>query len=660
MKKLILFLSATVFSIISYSQHFEWAASMGSAQTETLSSVIDKEGNITQVVSWQTAYFTKYDKAYFIYDAFGNDIELNTRREHQLVIVQFDKNGKHNWHKVISKYGNVGFTDNIHLTVNSNNEILIFLHAEGYYRTDDYDFESIIEDKQFMRNKNSHLIGQKPQTDIKTGEDDYHDYETNIKEIRRHWNGLVMFKLSQEGKTIDLQKILPYRLAEPHNAIATKDGSTLLLCSSSKDIVLEGTEIKAKKSGGYILIKLNKQGDIKWAKPFYFIKESCCSYIMPYPQLAQSPNGNIFVAGAMHGGIAFPNGKKVDFKTAKDPKEQRSQFQGFIIAFNASGKMLWQKTTGGRNTIHSITANDKYVYVSGKSRLNTKIFGKKSDTTKGKSGFLAALDTKKGKTKWLKSNGTDGFVALTQDTEGNIYGIGDHTANKHAKAGPKAAYVFETDTLEKTWRRMILASYTDKGEYRWMKNTSSVLYQRQHHYNLLINDCNNLFLVGSAFAGLKIPNQYLDGAFMRGEAYGSMAYLSKIKNNTNKLDTNSLVKNNGSNNPLFQYREVAGKAIEGQEGCGISPGPWQMVVYPNPFSGKATVKIKTTFKDNNVSLILMDMNGKTISTIVNKATLEKGMYTYPIDALANNLRKGTYLVVLRGSATILSERVVYK
>ncbi len=660
MKKLILLFA--VFSIVNpaISQHFEWAASMGTAQTETLASVIDKEGNITQIVTWQTTYFTKHNEAYFVFDAFGNDTKLNNIRPIQLVLVQFDKNGKHKWNKSIYSFYSRSLTEDVKLTVSDNGEVSVFLFSDYFYGVSDYAFEEILRKNKFEVNLNSYQKGRKPKTEVKEqGDEEY--IEENFNKIKEKWEGLVEFKFSSKGELIDLKKIVPEIHLEPHAAQSTNDGGVVLLCSLSDDIVLEGTDIKADKSGGYILIKLDTERHIQWAKPFYFMRKSCCTYIIPYPNIAKSSNGNIYVAGAMHGGIVFPNDDKVSFKTKADTLPHSEPFQGFVAAFNKKGKMLWQKTSGGRNTIHSIYANDKYVYASGISRLNTEIFGKKADTTEGKSGFLIAFDARKGKAKWFKSNGTDGFVTLTQDNEGNIYGIGDHTANRHAKAGPKAAYVFETDTLDKSWHRMIIASYTDKGEYRWMKNISSVLYQRQHYYNLHINDCNNLFLSGSAFAGLKIPSQYLDGAFMRGEAYGSMAYLSKIKNNTNQLDTNSNVKQGkGTNNPLFQYREAAGKAIEGQKGCGVSPGPWQMIVYPNPFTGKATVKIKTTYDDNNVNLLLMDMNGKTISTITANMKLEHGVYTYPLDALATNLSKGTYLVVLRGSATILSERVIYK
>lgn len=654
-KHLLLFLIFIISISVSHAQHFEWAASMGKAQTETLASVMDSEGNITQVVSWIMAYNTRYDEGHLIFDAFGDTIKLNTTGSSLLVVVQFDKNGKHKWHKAIApSYGRGGITDDVLLSVNNKNELSVFVHSSNFYAIDDAGFWPMIKQQKFFRNKSSYRKGLG-----KNGEYNYED-ETDVTYL---WEGLMEFKLNSEGKLLDLRKILPEEIAEPHSVIATDDGGNVLVCSSGDDIILEGAEINADKGGAYILIKLDESGNIQWSKPFYFMKNSCCSYIMPYPKLAKSPNGNIFIAGAMSEGIVFPNGKKENFVTKADTNKYDRPFQGFVAAFKPDGKMLWQKTTGGKNTIHSLYVNNEMVYLSGRSRLNTEIFGEDADTSKGKNGFLVALDAGKGKTKWLVSNSTDGFLTLTQDTEGNLYGVAEYSAHKHAKLSMDEPCVFEKDTIDRWYKRMLIASYTNKGEYRWMKNTTAVLFQRSHYYNLLINDCNNLFLTGSAFAGLKIPSQYLDGAFMKGEAYGSMAYLSKIKNNTNQLDTNTLVKQEATDknkNPLFQYREVAGKAIEGQEGCGVSPGPWQMVVYPNPFDNEATIKIKTTYDDNSVSLMLMDMKGQTISEIFISKKLEKGVYTYPINALSNHLSKGTYLVILRGSATILSERVIYK
>lgn len=645
-------------SLSAFSQHFEWAASMGKAQTETLASVMDSEGNITQVVSWQTSYYTKYKEAHFIFDAYGDTIRLKHKRTYQLVVVQFDKNGKHTWHKVILSRGRSNPED-VLLTVDNSNNISVFINSPDICLIDDETFEQRLNTDKFIKNKNSFLDREKEDEDEET---DIEENYLKVKDYKKEWRGLVEFKLNKKGSLIDIKRILPSYLIETHSAISTTDNGVVFLASIGDDkITIGNLKIDGKKGGGYILLKIDKEGNAQWVKTFNFMDESCCSYVMPYPSIAQSPNGNIYVAGAMGGGIEFPNGKKVDFKTDPDPKKQRNQFQGFVAAFNKSGKMLWQKTSGGRNTIHSLYANNKTVYISGKSRVNAKIFGKKADTTRGKNGFVLAIDAKKGKSKWLQSNSTNGFVTLTQDTEGNIYGLGEYSAHKHAKLNIKEPCVFETDTLKNYYQRTIIASYDKKGKYRWVKSSTGLLYTWQHHYNLLINDCNNLFLTGSVFAGMKIPSQYIDGAFMKGEAYGSMAYLSKIKNNTNQLDTNALVKQDSiKSNPLFQYREVAGKAIEGQTGCGVSPGPWEMIVYPNPFNGQATVKIKTTFDDNNVNLLIMDMKGQTISSIFNDMKLEQGVYTYLINAPTLNMSKGQYLIVLRGSATILSERIIYK
>lgn len=649
-KLLILIASLTTIYSSTFSQHFEWAASMGKAQTEILSSVIDNEGNITQVVSWQTSYITNYSEAYFIFDAYGDTIKLKETRPSQLVVVQFDKNGKHKWNKSVFNFFARGVTEDVNLAVSESGDISLFLYSDYFYGVREQKLEDILKKNNFKRNLNSFERNEKPNSQEPVNED-----------FLEEWLGLVEFKFNKDGELIDLKRIFSQDLVELHNVQTTKDGGCILLCSSSDDIVLEGVKINADKAGAYILIKLDNNRTVQWVKPFYFLKESCCTYSIPYPHIKQSPNGNIFIAGVMHGGIIFPNGEKVDFKTDPDPKKQRQQAQGFVAAFNSGGKMLWQKTSGGRNTIHSLYVNDKTIFISGKSRANPKVFGKQADTTRGKNGFVLAIGAKKGKSKWLQSNSTNGFVTLTQDTEGNIYGLAEYSAHKHAKLSMKEPCVFETDTLKNYYQRTIIASYDNKGKYRWMKSSTGLLFQRSHHYNLLINDCNNLFLTGSVFAGMKIPSQYIDGAFMKGEAYGSMAYLSKIKNNTNQLDTNAQVKQDtAKSNPLFQYREVAGKAIEGQKGCGVSPGPWEMVVYPNPFTGQATIKIKTTFDDNNVNLLIMDMKGQTISSIFNDMKLEQGVYTYPINAPALNMSKGQYLVVLRGSATILSERIVYK
>ncbi len=655
MKKHLLLLSLSFLLLINttQAQHFEWAASMGKAQTETLSSITDDEGNLTMVLSWeQTSMpYAKYDELYCVFDAFGDTIKIVNKSPSMLVLVQFNKQGKLNWYKVITSRHNGYLPEEVFLTCAKNGTLSLFFNAKSSFYVSDDNFEYLLESDDFIRNEPPK---EKPDSDSDEEEDYYY---SGMNELLEKWKGTLQIDFKPTGELKRLSRIFPHNSIDIQDAVATK-GGTILTGFVSKPITIGKTTLSNLTAGATVVFKTDSMGTVVWVQKVKYLAKTCCTIYGT--QIAQTENGNIYVAGMGNYGIEFPDGKKEEFEITAEHNQYNPPAQSYLLALDANGKMLWYKLSGQKNYIKSILADNKTVYISGTSPLNNKVFGAKADTAQGRKGYLMAIDAKKGKTLWLHSNTSSGFGTMTQDNAGNIYGLGIYTGYTSAATINAPAY-FETDTLPRRYSQAILVSYDEAGTYRWVKGFSGLLYDNSQYFKLFADGCNNLFITGSIFASLKIPNQYIDGAFMKGEAYGSMAYLSKIKNNTNLLDTNAEVKQAPTDsNTLFTFREVQGEAMQGQTGCGVSPGPWQMVIYPNPFSADATVKINTTYDDDAVSILVMDLKGQLLGTLLSKEKLKKGTYEYPINAAAFNLSWGTYLIVLRGSATILSERVVYK
>jgi hypothetical protein len=661
MKKalLLIVLFCVLFLNSSIAQHFEWAASMGKAQTETLSAVTDAEGNLTMVLSWQQASisYAKFDELYCIFDAFGDTIRLENNRPAMLVLIQFNKQGKLNWYKVIASRRNDYVAETAFLTCAKNGNVSLFINAGGNYYINDFNFEYLIEEGDFIRNEAPKATN--PNGDGDEEKDDEDDYYNDRERLLDKWTGTIQMDFKPSGELVRLSRLFSHNRIELQGVVAHADGGNILTgFVSDKSITIGKTTISELTAGATVILKTDSMGTLQWVQAIKYLAKSCCTIYDS--KIAQSPNGTTFIAGMGNYGIEFPDGKKEEFEAKPEHTKYNPPSQSFLLALDKTGKVLWHKMSGAKNYINALLVNDKTIFISGSTAFTNSVFGTKADTAEGRKGYIMALDAKKGKAQWLHSNTSGGFGTMAQDNAGNVYGLGEYTGYKSGLATNSPAY-FETDTLPRRCSQALLATYDSKGKYRWVKGFSGMLYDNSQYFKLFADDCNNLFIAGSIFASLKIPNQYIDGAFMKGEAYGSMAYLSKIKNNTNRLDTNALVKQApADSNTLFAFREVQGEAIKGQAGCGVSPGPWQMVVYPNPFSADATVKINTTYDDDAVSILVMDLNGRQLGTLLSGKQLKKGTYEYPINTAAFNLSWGTYLIVLRGSATILSERVVYR
>lgn len=655
MKKFISLLCAFYCTIVAKSQHFEWAGSMGKAQTQTLSAVTDADGNITMAVSWLAIGLgnAPYSEMHFVFDAFGETHRLDNTYPAMLVVLQYNKQGKLNWHKTIVGPRQDFVLEEAFLTCNKNGDVSLFMNAAGYYSINDVAFESFLENGTYKRNE----LTDPPEFRADVVDK---DYDALQQEWRREWQGTLQIDFTKAGSLKRISRLFFHNKVELQNVVADVNGGNILSgFVGEKSITIGKKTISGLTAGATVIIKTDSMGNVKWVQSVKYLSKSCCTIYPTY--LSQAADGTILMAGRCNYGVEFSNGKKEEFETTPEHTQFNPPSATFITALTAGGEYLWHKLSDGNGYITSLLGGNGIVYISGNIGSKDEIFENKVDTSVAKRSFVMAFNIKTGKTLWAQSNTAGGFVSLTTDNEGNVYGLGKYEAHRHGYPYDKPAY-FHTDSLRSRWSSMVVASYDAKGKYRWVKSTTSILFEKSHYYRLFTDGCNNLFVAGSAFASLNIPSQYLDGAFMRGDAHGSMAYITKIKNNTNKLDNQSIASDSSKkqDNVLFTYREVQGEPIKGQTGCEVSPGPWTLTVFPNPFSADATVKISTTYDDDNVSVAVFDLKGQLLASLLKTQKLEKGTYEYPLNASSLNLQWGTYLIVLRGSATILSERVIYK
>ena len=95
-------------------------------------------------------------------------------------------------------------------------------------------------------------------------------------------------------------------------------------------------------------------------------------------------------------------------------------------------------------------------------------------------------------------------------------------------------------------------------------------------------------------------------------------------------------------------------ALDNHNSCIISPGPWKLKVYPNPLQERATIDFETTYADQ-VSISVFDLKGKLVVYVLARKKYESGRHSVPFEG---KLAPGPYLVVLKGSGTIATQRII--
>ena len=151
--------------------------------------------------------------------------------------------------------------------------------------------------------------------------------------------------------------------------------------------------------------------------------------------------------------------------------------------------------------------------------------------------------------------------------------------------------------------------------------------------NLITTECGDIFVSGELWWVMKAEMKWFDAALVKGYGYGPMPFVGKINNTL----------------PAFVPRDKPGE-------CVVSPAPWAIRNFPNPFKGATTVEYKTTYRDENISLQMYSINGSLVKTYFTRRVHDKGTYTYRLQA--EGLASGVYVLVLRGTVAVATAQIL--
>lgn len=483
------------------------------------------------------------------------------------------------------------------------------------------------------------------------------------------WNGTTMTFFALIGKDGDLKNVygsVDFPGESWNDFLSTPDGGFVVVFSDElKSVNSKGTHVQ---TGYHFTIKLNADFTKAWEHKAQILAPTCCSYFIPSSLVAVSPEGDVFTAANYHHGISLEGSKEHMIVPFYETGKYKDPYDAYVARLGANGKLKWVKYLDGKSLIKSIHVAGNQVIIGGVMQFQRNFMGLKIDTSEAKQAFLASLSMD-GKAQWVQNFNASGIESITSDASGGIFASFESNRSKGMiplKIG--------SDTISNSYKGVVVAAFESNGKYKWYKNSRAML-SRNTRPNLLSDACGNLYFVGEMWFMLSANMNIFDAALVKGRGYGGAPLAAKIRTtipdellaiNTSltikipikpkelkekPATTPTVISNSGrilSDDTLQTSRA--------QPVCMAIPFPWRLTLFPNPSAGPITIRVETSYADNKVSLELWDGKGAFIKRIKEPGFQEAGVFELTDDFSA--LAKGVYFVVLKGSSSAASERMI--
>lgn len=90
----------------------------------------------------------------------------------------------------------------------------------------------------------------------------------------------------------------------------------------------------------------------------------------------------------------------------------------------------------------------------------------------------------------------------------------------------------------------------------------------------------------------------------------------------------------------------------------ITSESMNIIVFPNPFSDKATIQFEIGTNPQIVNIYINDLIGRTIKTIVKSNNNPNGKYS--VDFNLSGFKQGIYFVILEIDKQKYTRKIIYK
>jgi hypothetical protein len=464
-------------------------------------------------------------------------------------------------------------------------------------------------------------------------------------------------KYDEDGNVLWAKAIVGKASWEKDRSIATDSNNNIFVVGYFEDTIYFGIhELASKGSYDIFLAKIAPAGQILWAKSFGGQGKD-----IGY-SIAIDDNDGVYITGYFEYDAVFGS-KKIDASGGKDV---------YIAKFDHHGNEQWVAKAGDQNDEHAnciATDEDNNIYVIGQFRGLLHIQGWSLSSTTGEDVFVIKMNQTgsvldmmhvggagdlegksiicDNKTIYFtgKYSGTVSFDVgeqLTADGQSDIYvaAFSDHmdfkwiqnlTSNGsnegnsvYAKKGKVylagcfgSELTVEDTTVEaKGLRDMIVACYDENGEFNWLQSAGSETSSFNAAYgNSIVSDNYSQVFVAGEYSG--------ESAF---------GYYNMIPSGSFDMFLTKIFDESGNTSSVKESNSLS----------------FRMDIFPNPCNSFLNIQSSTKI----IELSILDLSGKEI---INKKP-EGNNFSINIDHLEN----GMYLVILKSSQGIFSEKVIKK
>ena len=429
-------------------------------------------------------------------------------------------------------------------------------------------------------------------------------------------NQYFLYTLDEQGEPLSV-------VADTNNII---ESPTSFYVTEGNNCVITGdkyTEEDNHRQCCIYILKSNQRLQPVWEKRI--TNKECHGFFIPSCRADIADNGDIYLCTSLQTGANFGKNFSFTAPVVDSVTQYNPPFEAYLACYSKNGDIKWVKRSGGKSIFHAIKVTGNSVVLGGVALNNAVFFGKKIDTSQDRKMILASFDSR-GNIQWATTTPAEKITAIATDQDNNIYAVVNSKTS---------TILYETDTLRNIFETLVIASYTGNGRFRWVKD-SGVPMNSDISPQLKTDGCGNMYVSGEMWFTLKGKLKWFDAAFVKGDGYGSTPFIARLKNTL-------------PNNIAEKITHQKGK-------CVISPAPWTIYNYPNPFSSTTTIQYKTTYDDNRVSLSVYDISGKFLTTLLDNKSVKAGTYTIPFSAAV--IAKGVYIVVLKGTEAVATARML--
>jgi hypothetical protein len=511
-------------------------------------------------------------------------------------------------------------------------------------------------------------------------QDDYGNY-LEQKDLHRY---VFFAEISTKGTIGNVTAVPGLTFGEWYGLKSSPDGALIAVHADDKRMMYHGRDQEILVNH---ITKIGKDYSIQWDYEIAILRDGCCTL---YPETASvSPNGDIYFSGVNHMGVRM-SGIEDHYAPIYDSVTVHNQpYESYLGCLTPTGQLKWVNFSESKAFISDISASNDQVVIGGKIIQRDKLFGAKVDTTGEKLAFLMAFDTD-GKRNWTQTFNALDITAVTQDDQGQIY-----AAYKSDRATWKPPLKIGKDTISDTFHAVVVGSFDANGKYQYYKYSRAHLNSVEPKTKLHTDHCGNVYLTGEMWYVLPINMALLDGALVSCRGYGGSPLAAKIRTtipdellalnepiaekhakrlisfpisgikrdqnqSQNGRDSTTIVNSLPTKDTtLIATIEPIRQGNEPdfpRQGCVPIPKPWELLLLPNPTSGKFTARATISFADDKIQLELWNVRGAFIKSLDPPKLYEVG--TFDIEVDISDQPAGVYLVVLRGRGSTVTQRLV--